>query len=268
MKDFSVALNTNTYHAFSLEAALAEAVHSGIDALELSAVRGWTEHIGVDFPRSEIERIKAQISDAGISVPVMSAHSDLRNPARLSDFLRSVDLAAECGCKTIVTSSGEAHPNEEEGSEDRLMEGLYAAYDACKKAGLLLTMETHGAYGSGEKLVKLFDYLNLPLGIAYDTANVVRHGHVMPQDDLPLCAHRVKHMHLKDRAGMPMDRIFPALGHGWIDFDFIFKTLDEAEYAGTFSVEIEYFEEKPPCLERVNRDVRASWNYLREIGRA
>lgn len=266
MKNRSIALNTNTYHAFSLDAAIAEAVYSGIPTLELSAVRGWTEHIGIDFPRSEILEIRKKIADAGLIIPVMSAHSDLRN--RLPDFLRSIELAKECGCRTIVTSSGEAHPNEEEGSEDKLLEALKIAYEACQNVGLQLAMETHGAYGSGEKLAGLFDRLGLPLGIAYDTANVIRHGKVFPQDDLPKCVDRVIHVHLKDRAGMPMDRIFPALGHGWIDFNFIFKTLDEAQYAGSYSVEIEYFEENPPCLERVNRDVRASWSYLREIGRA
>lgn len=263
-----LALHTNSYHGFPLEAAVSSAVAAGFEDLEIAAVKGWTEHIMPDMSPGMLDDIVDMIRGQGLSVPVMSAHSDLGKDERLQDFCAAVQLAQRLGCHTIVTSAGEAHFGEEEVQEDRLMKGIRVALDACVRVGMNLAVETHGRYGSGEKLLDLIDRIGSPLlGIAYDTANVTRHGGVLPQDDILKCAAYVKHVHLKDKDGPFDSRAFTALGKGWIDLDAVFKALDVVGYAGAYSVEIEYFTGTPPTREQIDTDVAESWRYLKATGR-
>jgi len=261
-------LHTNTYHAFPVECAIETAGRLSLPSIELSAVKGWTEHVMSSFPQKRIAEIEEKLRSLGLAVPVLSAHSDLSMPERVEDFLVSIQLARRLGCRTIVTSCGEAHFGRETLNERALLDGLQRALDVCAAEGLQLALETHGAYGSGARLMELLVKVGNPLlGIAYDTANVTRHGHVYPEDDLRLCAGFVKHVHLKDKTGAFDGRTFTALGEGWIDFPTIFSILDCAGYDGMYALEVEYFEPQSPTRERVDRDVRASFQYLCSLGR-
>lgn len=262
------ALHTNTYHGFTLLDAVNSAIAAGFGNLEISTVKGWTEHLMPSMAKEEIERLIAMIHDHGLKVPVMSAHSDLRKDGRLSDFISSIHLAKSLGCNTIVTSSGEAHHDEENSNEDKLIDGILRALDSCSTSGMKLAIETHGRYGSGEKLLEIIDKIDSSLlGIAYDTSNVTRHGNVLPQEDIRKCAKHVIHVHLKDKCGAFNSREFTALGKGWIDFDSIFSELDKIGYTGVYSLEIEYFEATPPQKARIDRDVLESYQFLASIGR-
>lgn len=262
------ALHTNTYHGFSLAQAIASASAAGFPSLEIAAVKGWTEHLMPDMANETIERAIYEIQNHGLDVPVLSAHGDLRSQDRQKDFLASVQLAKRLGCHTIVTSSGEAHFGTEVADEERLLEGIRRVLAACEAAEIELAIETHGSYGSGAKLMELIVHINSPLlGIAYDTANVTRHGGVLPQEDIRICAERVKHVHLKDKSGAFDSRTFTALGEGWIDFPEVFSALDKVKYSGLYSVEIEYFEAAPPEKARIDHDVAASFQYLVKAGR-
>ena len=53
MKDI-IAVSTNTYHGFSVDQALEGIAAAGFKFVELTAVRGWTEHIMPDLPVKEL----------------------------------------------------------------------------------------------------------------------------------------------------------------------------------------------------------------------
>ncbi len=264
-------LHTNSFHYYSIEAAVEAAKQAHLSGLEIAAVKGWTEHIMPSFTEKRIEEIVEKCKGANLQIRSMSGHCDLRDPERRRDFIKNIELASRLGCKTIVTSSGEAHFGVESRTKDdiELIDGIKTALESCEKNELRLALETHGRYGSGEKLMELLAKVDHPLlGIAYDTANVVRHGGVLPENDILICAEKVCHVHLKDKIGEADGRSFTALGKGWIALNRVFQVLDSVRYRGDYSIEVEYFlETGAPKLDRVIQDILDSAAWLRSIGR-
>ena len=68
MKKRIIAVNSNCYHGYSIEEAIAASGRAGFHYIELTATKGWTEHV---FPRHALERLLA-IQDeleAGAALP-------------------------------------------------------------------------------------------------------------------------------------------------------------------------------------------------------
>ena len=82
---------------------------------------------------------------------------------------------------------------------------------------------------------------------------------------LPGSADKVTHMHVKDQIGGVGVWNFPQVGTGEVDFAALFKTLDEAGFNGPCSVEIEFTGEPWPPLDEVNRQMAASYRFVRQF---
>ncbi len=75
------------------------------------------------------------------------------------------------------------------------------------------------------------------LGICYDPGNVRFYEGVDPTADLPLIAHRVKAMCLKDHRGPRFHHDFPPPGEGAIDHAVIFGILAGVGFSGPLMIE-------------------------------
>ena len=54
MMDRIIAVNSNCYHGYSIEEAIAGIKAAGFRYIELTATKGWTEHV---FPDQSFERL-------------------------------------------------------------------------------------------------------------------------------------------------------------------------------------------------------------------
>jgi len=270
-----ISVSSNTYHGFSVEEALEGIASAGFKYVELTAVRGWTEHIMPDMPQSRKDEIKTMMKDLGLECIALSGHCNLMEEERLADFEKNIELAAELGCDYIVSSTGEAHFGEDESfSDDILVRNLRKVLEKCVQHNLTLVLELHGEHGTGQKMKDLciaVDHKNI--GINYDTANVVFFGGLYPQDDIKACYDYVKYCHLKDKSGGMKDWNFPATGKGDLKLAEFMDFLVGKGYEGPFSIEIEYEEEfcmrdkTKEDLPIVNQAAKDSFDYLRSIGR-
>jgi len=68
---------------------------------------------------------------------------------------------------------------------------------------------------------------------------VIFYRGVKPEEDVKLIAHRVAHVHLKDKRGGRGVYDFPPIGDGEIDFPAVLSTLWQTRYRGPLSLEIE-----------------------------
>ena len=103
------AVNTNTYHGFTVDQALEGIAAAGFKNIEIATVRSWTEHIMPEYEEAEIARIAKKAADFGLHFVGMSGHCNLMDAERLEDFKKNMALAHRLGAKTIVSSTGEAH---------------------------------------------------------------------------------------------------------------------------------------------------------------
>jgi sugar phosphate isomerase/epimerase len=263
-----IAVNSNCYHKYSVEEAIEGIKNAGFRYVELTATKGWTEHV---FPSMEFRYlcgVRERLKDSGVDPFAMSGHTNLTDRERVADFLDNIRLAAFFGCRYIVSSIGEAHIEDKATASDELaaerVRGLTPYLD---EYGLTLVLETHGEHGAGRRLKGIVDLVDSPrVLINYDTANTIFFGGVDHAEDIDACIGKIGFMHIKDKAGARDEWNFPALGKGYVDFPMIFRKLAEAGNDCPLSIEIEFGPDGSRDLAEVNEAVRDSRSYLESIG--
>ncbi len=169
----------------------------------------------------------------------LSGHMSLLTEDAVERMKRRIDLAVRLGVGFVNTGTGEAGDDpSQRAAFFRTIEGVGRA---AEKAGVLVCLETHGGLtGSARECLDTLAAVQSPaIHINYDTANVIFYRGVKPEEDVRLIAHRVAHVHLKDKRGGQGVYDFPPIGDGEIDFPAVLSTLWQAGYRGPLSLEIE-----------------------------
>jgi len=261
-----LAGHTNSYHTYSLEEALAGIAKAGFKYVELSAVRGWTEHVPLEAGDAEIAEIKARLAYWGLTPSALSGHSDLTTAAGVADGKKAVDLCTRFGLTILNTAIG-GHYSEAE-DKAAFMGHIHDLADYAAARGVTIALEVHGDIMASAALsIPLIQEINRPnVKINYDTANCVFYGGVQAVDDIGPAVPYLAHVHLKDSAGGKKEWNFPAVGEGKVDFAGILKILEEKGYTGPFSVEIEFSGLPWPPLAEVDRAMKVSYETLKKLG--
>lgn len=264
-----IAINSNTYHGFSLEEAVRGIADAGFRYIELTATKGWTEHVYPDQPMRELMRAQDLLAEAKLIPFSMSGHTNLTDPDRARDFMDNIRLAEFFGCRYIVSSIGEAHLKDNHTADaDETARCIARFVPELKARNMMLVLETHGKeHGTGQILADIVSRIGSEwVRVNYDTANVVFYGRTDPVKDLAACVKDVAYLHIKDKAGAEDIWDFPAPGKGWIDFNGIFDVLRKAGNESPFSVEIEFTPEGPGGLDKVDQAVRDTAEFFRSKG--
>jgi sugar phosphate isomerase/epimerase len=265
-----VAVNSNCYHKYPIEEAIDGIAAVGFRYIELTATKGWTEHVFPSMSFGYLCSVRGRIKDAGLVPFAMSGHTNLMDPGRAGDFLDIMQLAAFFGCGYIVSSIGEAHLADRASASDEEVAGrISSILPRLYEYGLSLALEIHGEHGSGKRMADIVDLVGSPLvKINYDTANAIFYGGVDLAGDIDSCVEKIGFMHIKDKAGERKEWNFPALGRGCVDFPMVFKKLEESNNRCPLSIEIEFGPEGSRDIGEVNESVRCSRDYLESVGMA
>ena len=156
MMERPIIVNSNCYHKYGVEDSLKAIRNLGFHSVELTATKGWTEHIFPSMSFSELLSIRNLISSLGLSVPSISGHCSLMDKERLHDFEENIALAAFFGASIIVSSIGEAHlkGGKEEG-DDVLIGNLESIIPSLEKYDMALSLETHGEHGTASRIKEI-----------------------------------------------------------------------------------------------------------------
>jgi sugar phosphate isomerase/epimerase len=263
-----LSASTNSYHSYTLEEALDGIAGAGFTSVELTSVPGWTEHVRRDADDAEIARVKALLARHGLTAVSLSGHSDLVSDEGVAQFRKALDIARKLGISMVTTSTG-GHDASSAGSladqRAAFLERIGPLADEAAADGIEICLETHGGLlATGEMSKALVADIGRPnVGINYDPGNVIFYGDTRPETDLPRAADKVTHMHVKDQIGGAGVWNFPQIGTGTVDYDAIFKTLDDAGFDGPCSIEIEFQGDPFPPLEEVNRAMAESYRFIR-----
>lgn len=263
-----IGVNSNCYHGYSIEDALEGIAAAGFHYVELTATKGWTEHVFPDQSFETLCAVKNKLEQLHLIPFSLSGHCNLMDTQRLPDFVMNMRLAHFFGCQYIVSSIGEAHLKDNATASNELLAGnIRSLVPALEQYGLTLVLELHGEHATGTIMKEIVTLVNSPrVKINYDTANCVFYGDVDAAVDVDTCMDEIAYLHLKDKAGARQEWNFPALGEGYVDFKTIFTKLEQAENAAPFSVEIEFTQAGARDLNEINEAVRTSADYLRAQG--
>ncbi len=268
MKDRIIAVNSNCYHGYSIEDAIAGIQAAGFRYIELTATKGWTEHVFPDQSFESLLKVKDLLDEAGLIPFAMSGHTNLMDTDRIPDFVKNIRLANFFGAKYIVSSIGEAHLKDNAvASNEAVAEYIRGFLPYLDKYDMILVLEVHGDHGTGVILKEIAELVDSPrVLVNYDTANAIFYGDVDVLQDLGACMDKVGYIHLKEKAAGRQEWDFPALGKGYVPFPEMFQMLEDADNVSPFSIEIEFTAAGPKNLEEINQAVLDSAAYLREQG--
>lgn len=258
-----LAGHSNSYHTYDFDQAMTGIAEAGYDAVELTAVLGWTEHVDLDAPQADL---RSRLADYGLDLTVLSAHSDLTTPEGVELGIKAVRWCADYGCPVMNTAIG-GHSSQDE-NESAFLEGIGRLAAAADEAGVDVALEIHGdIMATGALTVPLLERIGHPrIRIAYDTANCEFYGDTAAADDIATMLPYLSNVHLKDKRGGKGVWDFPAPGDGHVDFGAILRTLEEGGYTGPLSVEVEFSGEPWPPLDEVTASMTRARTHLNGLG--
>ncbi len=268
MKKRIIAVNSNCYHGFSIEQAIAGIRAAGFHYIELTATKGWTEHVFPDQSFARLLHVQDLLQESGLIPFAMSGHTNLMDTARIGDFVNNIRLAHFFGCDYIVSSIGEAHLEDKAVASNQVVaRHIRDLTPYLEEYDMTLVLEVHGDHGTGAILKEICELVGSPrVLINYDTANAIFYGDVDVAADVAGCLDKIGYVHLKDKAGGRQEWDFPALGKGYVEFPKLFKMMDEADNLSPYSIEIEFTQAGAKDLAEVDRAVLDSAEYLRKQG--
>lgn len=260
-------VNSNCYHGYSIDEAIDGIAKAGINYIELTATKGWTEHVFPTMSLKELQRIKDKLSGSGITPISMSGHCNLMDENRLPDFVDNIHLAGFFGCETIVSSIGEAHlEDQQHASNDLLVSNIKSLIPSLEIYDMNLVLEVHGDHGTGAIINEIVNLVGSSrVKIAYDTGNAIFYGDVDIVEDMKSCIENISYVHIKDKAGETKEWNFPTLGEGIVDFKQVLTLLDDHKNESPISIEIEFTQAGPKDLDEVNQAIIDSKKYLEGI---
>ena len=265
-----IIVNSNCYHGFTLEEAVKGLVGAGFHNIELTATKGWTEHVFPSMSFSHLSEIRAMLKAEEVKVLGFSGHCNLMDKERLKDFADNIHLAHFFLSPIIVSSVGEAHLEDQNiGGDEIVAENINTLIPLLDDYDMTLVLETHGKHGTASRLRKITELVNSKrVGVCYDTANAVFYGDVKGVEDVEANADVIRYIHIKDKAGGRTEWNFPALGKGYIDFPSILSALDERGNVSPLSVEIEFTSCGAKDVVEVDTALKDSAAYLKTLGYA
>lgn len=265
-----IGVNSNCYHGYSIEYALEGIARAGFHYVELTATKGWTEHVFPDQSFERLVEVKNKMKDLDLHPFAMSGHVNLMDPERIPDFIMNMELAAFFGCEYIVSSIGEAHIEDKaHATNEEVAQAAKGFVPYLEERDMKLVLEVHGDHGTGRVLKEIVEMVDSPrVMINYDTANVIFFGDVDVdmEEDLEFSMDKIGYLHLKDKGGGIKEWNFPALGKGYVDFPMVFEKLERTKNKSPFSIEIEFTDKGPKDLDEINRAVKDSYDYLKAHG--
>jgi len=260
-----IGVATSTYHFFSLEQTLEGISKGGYKCVEPLSVPGFCNHI-IPSPEEMDEKgagqMLAKCKKYDLELYCIGGHMRLMKGDSIGKFKKVVDCAVLLGAKYITTDAGEVRNKKD---EIKFYSDMEVLGDYAREKDVKICFELHGEWcNTGKETAEVVRKIdNSHVGINYDTGNAIFYGDTRPEEDIKYALPYINFLHVKDSGGVYQGYDFPVFGEGSIDFDSIFKSLEN--YDGPMSVELE-FDGKEHPIEEINDGVKKCRDFLKGYG--
>ena len=237
-------------HKDPFEKMFDDILRAGYDSLEFSG-DGTDERLArLDWSLGEIHAVRRAAEERSVRIMTLclSGHKrfSMGNPdpekrARGLEMMeKALRLAAHLGVRIIQYSGFDVFEDElrTQDTHDWYVDNTYKAARMAERAGVMLAIEpVEGHLLTVKDTMEVVDLIDSPFLTVYpDPANIRSLG-VDPLTDLPYGRGRITAVHMRDSLPRIYDATIP-FGTGELDFDGVFRTLDELCFAGPFIVEM------------------------------
>ncbi len=214
---------------------------------------------------AELAARRDELERHGLRAASIQGRLDLSRPDTAEQIAGQMPTMAALNCALMLLPVRSGAANQ---ADDYAR--LRSAGDAARDHGVTLMIETHPDLATnGELTLATMRAVDHPaVRVNFDPANLYYYNRdADPLRDLEMIAEYIVGVHLKDTPGRFEDWNFPAVGAGVVDFPALFKMLDDADFDGPYTLEIDGVRDEPRTEELVCARVEQSIDYLRGIGR-
>lgn len=214
-------------------------------------------------PAKELSDIVEALRDVGIEPKTVAGGVKLDDDASLANYVGALDALQQFEIPILFTSAS---------GEDDFDAATDLLRDLAEKAAardVIISLETHPPYcENADGMLAIMEAVDHPnLRVNFDTANIFYYNEGLDSaDELERVIDYVVSVHLKDTTGGFKSAEFPVLGQGVVDFERIFGTLSEADFAGPLTLELEGDLVREMDVSERHQAVIESMDYLRSIG--
>lgn len=237
--------------------------HRGIAFSHLESIGIRNVEIPVPAP-DQVDDTRQRLAQHGLTATTLNCPCDLTQDAETMREKLEVGRAMGVPIFFISAKAGEMPKPE-------AYRRLRARAELADEYGITLSLETHPDLGenAGEARATLLAVNHPRLGWNLDTANLYYYNQNIDAVSQAFKGRAIiTSVHLKETNGAYKCWWFPALGEGVVDFAGVFRVLNEANFHGPFTFELEGIQGEELDEEGARRRVARSLQHLQELGLA
>lgn len=235
---------------------------NAVDLLPETPIRGFEVNVR---PAEELSDIVDALRAAGIEPMTVAGGVKLNDDASLANYVGALDALQQFEIPIFFTSAS---------GEDDFDAAMDLLRDLAEKAAardVVIALETHPPYcENADGMLATMEAVDHPnLRVNFDTANIFYYNEGLDSaDELKRVVDYVVSVHLKDTDGGFKSANFPVIGEGVVQFERIFDTLEDADFDGPLTLELEGALMRDLDVQARHQAVKESMAYLRSIGAA
>ncbi len=273
MKD--IPLISIGFDGYSLDQVLAGLSKTRSKQAILCAIDGFTKDVvPEEMSRTEWVGVKRALEKNGLQFFGLAGHCNVSDETDIDKARERMRFASFLGGKNIDLNAGP------KGTESAFYRNISGISELADELALSVSLETHGDMietgQAGHALLAKVKSKRVRIG--YDPANVYFYsrGAVDPTEDIKYALEDIGIIHFK---GVGHDRMrtrwhFPGMREAAVDYEKLFRILQECRYQGMIAIEVEYrlqyepdkgFQEAPIWpAERIIQAYNSEIEYLSE----
>ncbi len=173
--------------------------------------------------------------DHGLSVPCINATGDLCKADTADEIVRCIEAAQRLHAPFVRLHTVYTGDEFDEGA---VRAQLQSALPLAEQAGVVLLIETMGAYADTARLRALLDgYASDTLAALWDFHFPFRMCGESPQTSVTNLGAYIRHVHIKDSSEENGQVVYQLVGEGELPLDQLMNALDSVNYNGYVSLE-------------------------------
>ena len=231
-----LGVNSVLFQSVDLATAMKHIAWAGYDGVELSALKGMSEHLVLDDWEAQVDEIRSLSEQYGLDL--LSMEEAALDADRLA---KAFDAAAALGIPVVNVGPGGKTGNEDD--LERQTDMLAEQAEQAAARGVTLCVKAHvGAciHDTPTTLHAMEKISAESFGIDMDPSHIHRAGE-NPGEALGPVLPRVRHIHIRDCKGLgpsPGEPKDQACGRGDIDLMGYFKAMVDGGYDGPVCLEV------------------------------
>jgi sugar phosphate isomerase/epimerase len=224
------------------------------------------KHVFMDVPSpDEVEATKRKLARHGLTAVVLRGNADLARPSSINELAVQLETCEKMGVKYMFLS-----PKHTGVPKEVAYKRLRQAGDIARKHGVTISLETHPDLGTnGDTHLETMKKVNHPnVRVNFDTGNITFYNkNTDAPAELKKVIDYVATVELKEHNGQYRTWNFPTFGKGVVNIASVLRILEEHNYSGPITIEIEGIKGKAWDEAKTKKAIADSAAYVRKLGR-